>query len=156
MKNINEQQHTSDNELLFLMPLVQTAWSHGAIAARERYLIFEAAREDGIDERSSLNDRLDNYLVNQPGQRFFAECLDEIGSILQEMTVNERESLKAKIVKRCQNVAASAGGNSAMDVSAFISAEERRTLTEISEKLNIASTNKERFGYGGNQSPIYA
>lgn len=156
MKNINEQQSKTDNELLFLMPLVQTAWAHGAIAAREKYLIFEAAREDGVDERSSLNDRLDSYLVNQPGQRFFAECLDEIGSILQEMTVSERESLKVKIIKRCQNVAASAGGNSKMDVSAFISAEERRTLTEISEKLNIASTNKERFGYGGNQSPIYA
>lgn len=155
MKNFSKTPEELENELLFLMPLVQTAWAHGAIAAREKHLIFEAAREDGIDERDSLNDRLDDYLTNQPSLSFFDECLSEIAGILQAMNVSERESLKAKIIKRCRNIADSAGGNSAMDVSAFTSAEEQRTLEQISEALNI-NLPKTRGGFGAKQTPIFA
>jgi hypothetical protein len=155
MKNFRKQPEKLENELLFLMPLVQTAWAHGAIAAREKHLIFEAARADGIDERASLNDKLDNYLINQPSLNFFDECLSEIAVILQSMNVSERESLKSKVIKRCRNVADSAGGNSAMDVSAFRSAEERATLAQIGEALNINSTNKGE-AFGTKQTPIFA
>lgn len=155
MKNFNRQPEELENELLFLMPLVQTAWAHGAIAAREKHLIFEAAREDGIDERSSLNGHLDDYLVYQPGLNFFDECLSEIAGILQAMTVSERESLKSKIIKRCRNVADSAGGNSAMDVSAFTSAEERATLAQIGEAIGVSSPNKGE-AFGAKQIPIFA
>lgn len=155
MKNFNRQPEELENELLFLMPLVQTVWAHSAIAAREKHLIFEAAREDGVDERSSLNSHLDNYLINQPSLSFFDECLSEIAAILQAMNVSERESLKSKIIKRCRNVADSAGGNSKMDVSAFTSAEERRTLAQISEALSI-NLPKTRETYGAKQKPVFA
>ena len=155
MKNFSRQPEELENELLFLMPLVQTAWAHGAIAAREKHLIFEAAREDGIDERDSINDRLDNYLTNQPSLNFFHECLSKIAGILQAMTVNERESLKSKIIKRCRNVADSAGGNSKMDVSAFTSAEERATLAQIGEAIGVSSPNKGET-FGAKQTPIFA
>lgn len=155
MKNFRKQPEKLENELLFLMPLVQTAWAHGAIAAREKHLIFKAAREDGIDERDSLNDKLDNYLINQPSLNFFDECLSEIAVILQSMNVSERESLKSKVIKRCRNVADSAGGNSAMDVSAFTSAEERATLAQIGEAIGVSSANKGE-AFGAKQTPIFA
>jgi len=124
-------------QLLFLVPLVQTAWAHGAIARSEKNLIFEAAREDEVDARSPLNDQLDYWLVYQPSRQFFVECLDKIMAILQSMTVREREALKTKIMNRCRRIAGSAGGNHSMDVSSFVSSEEEETLREIAEKLDI-------------------
>lgn len=133
----SEEMNKERERFLFLMPLVQTAWAHGAIARREKQMIFEAAREDGIDERSPLNDRLAEYLVYQPSRRFFADCLGEISRLLQAMPVHTREQQSAKIISRCRRVAESAGGNSEMDVSAFVSPEERQVLAEISESLNL-------------------
>ena len=140
---IAQEKTTSDDwdannlQLLLLVPLVQTAWAHGAIARREKNLIFEAAREDEIDARSPLNDQLDYWLVYQPSRRFFVDCLDRIMALLQSMTVREREALKTKIINRCRRIAGSAGGNSSMDVSSFISPEEEETLAEIADMLNI-------------------
>lgn len=128
-------------QLLFLVPLVQTAWAHGAIARREKNLIFDAAREDEVDARSPLNDQLDNWLVYQPSRQFFVDCLDRIKAVLQSLTVRERKELKTKIIDRCRRVAESAGGNSSMDVSSFMSTEEEETLQDIAERLDISLRN---------------
>ncbi len=61
--------------LLFLVPLIETAWAHGAIARNEKQLIFTAAREEQIDEKHPLNGTLDELLIYQPGQQFFDGCL---------------------------------------------------------------------------------
>lgn len=125
-------------QLLFLVPLVQTAWAHGAIARSEKNLIFDAAREDKVDARSPLNDQLDNWLVYQPSRQFFADCLEKIKTVLQSLTVREREELKTRLINRCRRIAESAGGNSSMDVSSFVSPEEEETLAEIAETLDIS------------------
>ena len=144
----HDKKSEDELQLLFLMPLVQTAWAHGAIALREKHLIFEAAREDGIDGRSQLNDRLSELFLYQPSRKFFSDSLDKISSLLQSMTVREREQLAAKIYKRCRSVAESAGGNSAMDVSAFISPEEQQTLSEIGEALGIRQPDDRKGIFG--------
>ncbi len=128
----------NNSQLLFLVPLVQTAWAHGAIARREKNLIFEAARDDEVDARSPLNDQLDKWLVYQPSRQFFGDCLDRIKAVLQLLTVREREEMKTKIFNRCREIAESAGGNSSMDVSSFMSTEEEETLLEIAERLDIS------------------
>lgn len=135
--NYSYEWDESKLPLLFLVPLVQTAWAHGAIARSEKNLIFEAAREDEVDARSPLNDQLDYWLVYQPSRKFFVDCLDKIMAVLQSMTVREREALKTKIINRCRRIAGSAGGNSSMDISSFISPEEEETLAEIAETLDI-------------------
>ncbi len=144
MKQRSTREETSSDEwdenklqLLFLVPLVQTAWAHGAIARSEKNLIFEAAREDEVDARIPLNDQLDYWLVYQPSRQFFVDCLDKIMAVLQSMTVREREAMKTKIINRCHRIAGSAGGNHSMDVSSFISPEEDETLVEIAERLDI-------------------
>ncbi len=137
--NISSDQWDENKlQLLFLVPLVQTAWAHGAIARSEKNLIFEAAREDEVDARSPLNDQLDYWLVYQPSRQFFADCLEKIKTVLQSLTVREREALKTKIINRCRRIAGSAGGNSSMDVSSFVSPEEEETLAEIAETLDIS------------------
>jgi hypothetical protein len=142
----------SENEipLLFLVPLIETAWAHGAIARSEKHLIFAAAREEGIDEKHFLNETLDNLLVYQPGRQFFDSCLNRIKGELSSMTVAEREAKLARLINRCREVAAAAGGNSRMDVNNFTSAEEREVLTRLVAELNFreeSPVRREQFAF---------
>lgn len=127
----------TENELplLFLVPLVQTAWAHDAISAREKKVIFDAARGEGIDERSPLNETLGDWLLYQPGKRFFNECLALIEERLSEMTVKEREQARKKIYQRCHAVAAASGDARRADVRHFVSREETESLAGIAEAI---------------------
>ena len=135
-KSSQGEMTDEDMALLFLMPLVQMAWAHGAISPREKRVIFDAAREEGIDHRSSLNDTLDKWLVYQPSRVFYVDCLGLIKTTLQTMTVKERGKKRDKLFERCRTVAASAGGKSLMDVNHHISEEERELLTELEQTLS--------------------
>ncbi len=134
-KSSQNEMTDEDTSLLFLIPLVQMAWVHGAISPREKQVIFDAAREEGIDHRSSLNDTIDNWLVYQPSRQFYDECLLLIQTELQSMTVKERDQKRNKLLTRCQTVAASAGDRSPLDVNHRISLEEKELLAELKEIL---------------------
>jgi len=130
---IAENGELSDEvrRFLFLLPLVQVAWAHSAISPREALVIFEAARKDGIDGRHWFNERLDSFLVYQPSARFFEDCLELIRETLLSMTVREREEAVAKLLRRCEAVAAAAGYSSLMDTDHRVSAEEKRLLDQL-------------------------
>lgn len=139
-----EKLSETEMPLLFLVPLVETAWAHGAIARNEKQLIFTAAREEQIDEKHRLNETLDELLVYQPGQQFFAACLSLIKSELSAMTVKERDATRAKLIKRCRQIAAAAGGNSVMDVDKTVSPEEREVLARLASALNFREVSPAR------------
>jgi len=132
-----EDLSAAEMQLLFLIPLVETAWAHGAIARNEKHLIFKAAREEQIDEKHFLNETLDELLVYQPGQQFFDDCLSLIKSELAAMTVKERGATRLKLVSRCRQIAAAAGGNSVMDLDKSVSPEEREVLARLASELNF-------------------
>lgn len=145
----------SEMSLLFLAPLVETAWAHGAVARSEKQLIFEAARAEGIDEKNALNETLDDLLMYQPGREFFDSCLKLIKAELASMTVKTRELKLAKLVKRCRRIAAAAGGNSAMDVDKFTSPEERAVLTRLTAELNFRDADAPpRERHGRHEKPV--
>lgn len=130
----------TENELplLFLVPLVQTAWAHDAISTREKRVIFDAARNEGVDERSPLNETLGDWLLYQPGKRFFDECLRLIEERLSQMTVKEREAVRKKLYKRCHVVAAASGDARRADVHHFVSREESQLLSDIAEAIGYS------------------
>lgn len=132
--------------LLFLIPLIETAWAHGAIARNEKQLIFTAARAERIDEKHRLNETLDELLIYQPGQQFFDDCLSMIKAELAALDVKERELKSSKLINRCRDIAAAAGGNSVMDLDKSISPEEREVLARIASELNLRedSAHKDR------------
>ena len=121
---------TIEQRLLFLVPLVQVAWSHGIVSTREKHLIFEAARADGIDERHAHNDTLDKWLNDQPNRQFYSDSLERLSGILQQMTVRNRESERSKLLSRCTRVAA-VTNDERFDCDGSISAEERGLLAQI-------------------------
>jgi hypothetical protein len=146
-----ERLSEAEMPLLFLVPLVETAWAHGAIARNEKQLIFMAAREEDIDEKHRLNDTLDGLLTYQPGQHFFDDCLSLIKSELAAMTVKERELKRSRLVGRCRQIAAVAAGNSVMDIDKSISPEEREVLMRLTSELNFRDEDAAR-----ERLPLYA
>ena len=136
--------------LLFLIPLIETAWAHGAIARNEKHLIFTAAREEQIDEKHFLNETLYELLIYQPGQKFFDDCLSLIKTELPAMTVKAREAARSKLVNRCRQIAAAAGGNSVMDVDKSTSPEEREVLARLASELNF----REDSPHGGRPANV--
>jgi len=133
------REFLSDKEmpLLFLVPLIEIAWAHGAIARNEKYLIFTTAREENIDEKNPLNETIEELLLYQPGKQFFDNSLSLIKTELSLMTVKEREQKISQLIKRCRQVAEAAGGNSSMDIEKFTSDEEREVLTRFVFELNF-------------------
>lgn len=127
--------NVQERGLLFLLPLVQVAWAHAAISPREALVIFEAAREEGIDARHWFNEKLDSFLVYQPSRRFFEESLEIIREELSRMTVSEREAEISKLLRRCETVAAAAGDKTLMDTNHHVSPEEEGVLAELREIL---------------------
>ena len=130
-----EKLTEQEKSLLFLTPLIQTAWICGGISPREKQVIYQAAREEKIDERHYFNDIIDEWLKYQPSRLFFDDCLTLINNSLEKLTVKERRNLKTKILERCNRVAASAGGKSLMDVNHHISADEAHLLSRLREVL---------------------
>lgn len=135
--------------LLFLVRLVEVAWSHGAIARSEKRHIFDAARDEGIDHRHGLNEALDELLIYQPGRAFFDTCLALIKTQLSAMTVIERKQKAALLIDRCRRVAAAAGGNSPMDVGGYTSDEEREVLTRLISELNFRQHEAKEMSFNG-------
>lgn len=151
---IGEQIDDSANErkLLFLAPLVQIAWSHGIVSTGEKRLIFNAAREDGIDERHPLNEKLGEWLVYQPSRKFFNDCLNNLAENLRQMPNKERERQKSKLLSRCIAVAAVTGDERFDDDIGSISAVERGLLTQILETLDCRPQKNAVGVFGLNQN----
>jgi hypothetical protein len=124
-----------EKSLLFLIPLIQTAWVCGAVSPLEKQIVFLAARSENIDERSVFNDFIDELLTIQPSKKFFEDCLLKIKHILASITVAERRQITSKIFSNCEKVAASAGGKSLMDINHETSIEETLLISEIKEAL---------------------
>jgi hypothetical protein len=132
--------------LLFLLPLIHVAWAHSAISPREALVIFEAAREEGIDARHWFNEKLDSFLVYQPSARFFEECLEVIHEELSRMTVREREAAVGTLLRRCEAVAAAAGDKTLMDTNHRVTPEERRVLDQLRVNLGKRRTDPVTVG----------
>jgi hypothetical protein len=135
--DISSKNESDKKSMLFLVPLVQTAWAHGAVSPREKQVIFEAAREDGIDETHDFNTELDRWLIYQPSREFFDECLEQIESELRAMTVKKRGEKLEMLLRRCERVAASAGDKSRMDINHAVSVEEKNLLAAIKQTLSF-------------------
>lgn len=125
-----DDDSTIEQRLLFLVPLVQVAWSHGIVSTREKHLVYEAARADGIDDQHAHNDILSKWLNDQPNRQFYNDSLERLSGILHGMTVRNRESERSKLLSRCTRVAA-VTNDERFDCDGSISAEERGLLAQI-------------------------
>ena len=118
--------------LLYLMPLIQTAWAEGRVSEKERALIVRAARSRGIEAGSAADVQLNRCLDERPSERLFERTLRAIGTILAARSPEERAASERDLLSLCTAIASASGGIVGFGA---VSEEERRILAEITEHL---------------------
>jgi hypothetical protein len=91
--------------LIFLTPLVQTAWAGGRVTLRQRRFIYEAARSHEIDEHGPAGKTLSEWFERQPSDAFFELALRVIRNILHFLPPDAHESRKRQLLQNCERVA---------------------------------------------------
>jgi len=123
--------------LLYFVPIVLIAWAEGKVTNSERKLIFEAAREQGIEENSLAYQKLSDWLEDRPAEEFFDMSLQLIRMILQSLPRERQQDGKIKIFSHCTEVAEASGGTTGFLGGGYrICDEERTAIKRVAAELN--------------------
>lgn len=133
LRDLQELGYTPETiMLLYLMPLIQTAWAEGDVSAKERDLIVQAARSRGVAAGSAADVQLGRWLSERPSEEIFQRTLRAIGTILQARSQEERESSERDLLSLCTAIASASGGIVGFGA---VSEGERRILAQITREL---------------------
>jgi len=118
--------------MLYLVPVIQTAWAEGGVSQKERDLIVRAARSRGITEGSPCDQQLNMWLSTRPSDEMFEKSLRAIRTILHAQPEGAREASGKDLLSLATAIAAASGG-----IVGFrtVSAEEQQILAHISDEL---------------------
>lgn len=121
--------------LLYLVPLIQAAWSDGDISEKERRMLLEIASLHGIKTGTALHGRLTAWLTERPSERFFGACLHAIQAILRERPPEEARLMGQDLVSYCTRIASASGGF--LGLGSRISPEEAALLAQLARELEV-------------------
>ncbi|MCP4594281.1 MAG: hypothetical protein GY842_26425 [bacterium] len=110
--------------VLHLMPLVEVAWSDGALSAAERKVILRAANAHGIEPHTPAGVFLASLLEERPSDAVLEEILEVLKDILRAKSIHPKSVLDA-----CLDVAGASGGF--LGLGDKISTEERTIIEQI-------------------------
>jgi hypothetical protein len=120
--------------VLYLVPLIQVAWSDGGVSPSERDKVLEVARLHGVKEGSAAQERLQAWLDERPSHRFFETCLRGIKAMLEDRPSSESQALRRDLVWYCTRIASASGGF--LGFGSRVSREEERMLTKLAMELD--------------------
>jgi hypothetical protein len=122
-------------QLLFLIPLVQVAWSEGGAADREREMILKVAETRGIKPASLAHQHLIQWLAVKPSIQFFEENLHAIRVIFELLPPEQREAGRRDLIAACSQIASIVEGG--IMGRARISDEERLLIDHIAMEIGV-------------------
>jgi hypothetical protein len=129
--------YTADTvQLLYLIPLVQVAWSEGGAADREREMILKVAGTRGIRPGSLAHQHLIQWLTVKPSERFFEDNLHTIRVIFELLPPEQREASRRDLIAACSQIASIVEGG--IMGRAQISEEERLLIDHIAMEIGIS------------------
>jgi len=128
--------------LLFLIPVLQVAWSDGHLSAEERSLILEAGRSHGVKEGHPAYVKLQGWLAAKPAKETFERALQVIRDLMAFQTAGQRQATGTKLVDACERVAAAAGGF--LGLGSKVSAEEKAILKRVAATIETAHAESAR------------
>jgi hypothetical protein len=138
LRDIQEFGFTRETvKLLYLVPIVQIAWAEGKVTNRERKLIFEAARAQGIEENSLADQKLSDWLIERPAEEFFDKSLHLIRMVLRTLPREKQQDSKINLFSLCTQVAEASGGTTGFLGGGYrICDEERTAIKRVAAELN--------------------
>ena len=116
-----------------LIPLAMVAWADGAIEAKERQAILQAAAQKGIAADSIAGQMLDRWLAEPLDAKLVDTWKRYVRTIWPSLTPKERDEVRAMGLERARGVAEAAGGF--LGLGSRVSAQERAVLDELAQVL---------------------
>jgi len=122
--------------VLFLVPLLEVAWSDGSISDRERTLILEAAHAHGVREGTPAHAKLNEWLAAKPPEQLVGRALQVIRDIMAFQSTDARQATAGKLVDACERIAAASGGF--LGLGSKISPEEAAVMKRVASEIERA------------------
>ena len=119
--------------LLHFIPLLEVAWSDGAVSAKERAGILEMARARGIMDGSPAHRKLLGWLGNRPDSVLFGRARTVMHDLLAFMTEDKRQVASRVLIAACEEIAAASGG--ILGLGTRTSAEERAVIERVAAEI---------------------
>jgi hypothetical protein len=119
--------------LLYLLPLVQIAWSEGGAADRECEAILKVAETRGIEPGSAANKQLTHWLTEKPSAQFFEDNLHALRVIFALLPPEQRAIRRRALIDSCNHIASIVEGG--IMGRAQISAAERALIAHIATEI---------------------
>jgi hypothetical protein len=119
--------------LLPLVPLVQVAWSEGAVTPRQREQILRLAQLRGAAPDSDSCRLLTEWLARRPSDEFFRRTIHLLNCLLNAEAPEEKAAELRELLAYCTKVAEASGG--ILGLWGTISEIERATLKQIAAEL---------------------
>jgi len=124
--------------LLYLVPLLEVAWSDGSVSDEEKRLIHEAAKSHGISEGTAAYAMLGRWLESKPDAVLFQRALKVIRDITGFQSDEAWQTSGRKIITACEKIAAASGGF--LGLGPKISSEEKAVLRRVVTEIERAHT----------------
>jgi len=137
LKELHDLGYTRETvTLLHLVPLLQVAWTDGAVSSAERAGILEAAKLRGVEESSPAYRQLIGWLDKKPLDGFFEDTLRLIGNLLVIMPESESTKNKQDLMSYANAIARASGG--ILGLGSKVSAAEQEALDKIAREISTA------------------
>lgn len=119
---------------LSLVPLVEVAWSDGAVTGQERDAVLKAAAESGLTSASASYPMLKSWLENRPGMTTVQAWKEYAAALAKTLPEDQLTRLRGEIISRAKAIAESSGGF--LGFGSKISVMEQKALKEFEEALS--------------------
>lgn len=114
---------------LTLIPLVEVAWSDGAVSAEEREAVLKGAAENGISKGSASYELLARWLAERPDVRIITSWKEYVRALAKAMPPDAIAAMRDRLIERCRRVAEAAGGF--LGLTSKISKVEQAAIDEF-------------------------
>jgi hypothetical protein len=122
--------------VLFLVPLLQVAWSDGSISERERALLLEAAHAHGVKAGTPAHEKLNEWLAAKPSEQTFDRALQVIRDLMAFESTEALQETTDRLMEACERIAAASGGF--LGLGSKISAEEAAVMKRVASEIERA------------------
>ncbi len=126
--------HSETMAALSLVPVIEVAWCDLEMEDKEKKAIMDAAKGEGIEEGDPVHDLLLGWLEKKPGDQLLQTWIDYVQALDEQLTVEERATLKKQVMDRARHVAEAAGGLLGL---AKISGAEKEMLAKLEAAFDL-------------------
>lgn len=119
---------------LALFPLIDVAWADGAVDAKEKAAVLEAAEKNGAKKGSPAYELVGNWLAQQPAAAIRDAWTEYVKAMAANLSANDKTLLKNELLGRARLVAEASGG--ILGMGSKVSKPEADALTRLEKAFN--------------------